>query len=72
MTIILREIRALLQGKISEVGKVYKGKTTYTTGMMNEAALTPTEHLEAIVEAADDLHEVARQGHTLQKASRRL
>jgi hypothetical protein len=34
-------------------------KTIYTTVMVNEAALTPTEHLKAVLEAADGLHEAA-------------
>jgi hypothetical protein len=33
--------------------------------MVNEAALTPTEHLEAILEAAAGLHEAAKRGRHL-------
>jgi hypothetical protein len=48
------------------MGKGNMAKTIYTGRMVNEAALTPTEHLEAILEAADSLNETARQGCGLQ------
>jgi hypothetical protein len=52
------------------VGELEIAKRTYRltyTRIVNNAALTPTEHLEASVEAADGLFEVARRGCGLQE-----